>query len=336
MGTETRRVWAVWAAIACGIGPSAGAMEPVSGEVKSQAPCGVIRTFEGDVQVLDAHRTEILETRPKAAIPCGGWLSVRGGQLEIKHRQGFEIRAAHDTFFEIYDNQADARLTGENHIVLFRGKILVNKPAGQGSVRILTPNARVTVESGMSVVQYHAQDEETQLISLDQSATLENRFERGTPIVAQAGESTVLNFKLLRLTPSTARPVDVGQLKLSLLDLPMAAPELKMALTRAAERQMPVVELPKAQQRALASRKKPSEYRRHKKTRVDRQLDRQWERKLAGGAVDASALLHPEAAAVKPRRSSRLFIEDLDPVPSVPAGEKQRILEELSRIHARD
>ncbi len=324
------------------------AAQPEPTEIHSEAPCGVIRTFEGDVQVLDAQRTEILETRPKAPVPCGGWLSVRGGQLELKHRQGFEVRAAHDTFFEIYDNHADARMTGEHHVVLFRGKVLIHKPMGSGSVKVLTPNARVTIEHGTSVVLYNAQEEETQLISLDQAATLENRFERNTPVVAQAGESTVLNFKLLRLTPSTARPVDVGQLKLSLLDLPMAAQELKAALTRASERQMPVVKLaelakrkgPAAAARTLAASRhghaKGSEYRRHKRTKMDKKLDHQWERKLAGGAMDADALVHPTPVIAKSRKTSKIWVDDLDPAPWVPTQEKQRILEELSRIHARD
>ena len=321
----------------------AQAAEPSAESARSTAPCGVVQTFQGDVQVLDANRTEILETRPKSGVPCGGWVSVRGGQIEIRHRQGFEVRSAHDTFFELYDNQADERMTGEHQVVLFRGKILIQKPMGTDVVRVLTPNGRVVVEAGTAVVIYNAQEEETQLISLEHSAVLENRFEQGSQVVANAGESTLLNYKLLRLAPSVARPVDVGSLKLSLLDLPLSAPEMKAALVRANERQMPVIDLSKTKSRALAAQTHgiKSEYKKHKKTKFDKKLKDQWTRKLAGGAAQAEALLHPDTTHISARKQSRVWVEDVDPQPHpltqmTSYQEKKRVLEELSKIHAKE
>src|SRR5690606_17389117 len=103
-------------------------------------------------------------------------------------------------------------------------------PKGGHPLRVLTANGRVRIEHGQAVVTYSGADEETQVISLRNSATLENRFADSRRITVKEGEATSLNFRVKRVVPETPAAVSVSAIKALLADFPLDEREVRDAV----------------------------------------------------------------------------------------------------------
>ncbi len=195
--------------------PAAPASDPIL--------CGTLENAHGQVQMFDASRTQSLSVLPKTGVPCGAWLSVGAGDqswVVFRHRDGFSLHAAANTFIQIPDNNLDGKRVGDA-FVLYRGEALLRSRGGTPEAQLLTANARVRLKQGMALVIYAPQEEETQVISLESSATLENRYQAGTQVAVKEGEASSLNFKLLRVQPSHPRAVMLVSLREKLHRFPI-------------------------------------------------------------------------------------------------------------------
>jgi len=208
------------------------ANEPAS----SAVPCAVMVRLEGDVQVLDPTRTHLLGTEARGGIPCGGWVSSTAGSALLRHRQGFDIRLGPKTFIEIFDRDERGFQTGPEHVVLYKGKVLVGAANGGGQLRVVTANARARVNGGEALVIFDQYNNETQVVGFSGKATLENRFVDARRIPAQPGEAVSLNLKALRIVPSEPRALNVTSLKTALADLFLSEEEMKKYLSTAFDR----------------------------------------------------------------------------------------------------
>jgi hypothetical protein len=188
--------------------PVAHAFE-VGAQEGEVAPCAVVENFQGDLEILDPTRTHIINVGKNVGIPCGGWVSSEMGWALIRHRDGHDLRVGPNTFIEIPENNANS----PDQVVLYHGEVYGSTEGGGGDLRVTTANARVRVPKGAVLVNYDAENQDTQLVALDHPATLENRFEPDQKIKIQAGESTSLNFKQLRVVPTFPKAVSIASLK---------------------------------------------------------------------------------------------------------------------------
>jgi hypothetical protein len=92
----------------------------------------------------------------------------------------------------------------------------VEAGGGTPEFRLATAIGRARIKRGKIIFFYSPESDTTQLVSLENSATLENRFENGRRVEVQAGESSELNFKQLRVIPLLPSSIDVTSLKVFL------------------------------------------------------------------------------------------------------------------------
>ncbi|MCC7440440.1 MAG: hypothetical protein IT285_02335 [Bdellovibrionales bacterium] len=271
-------------------------------EASAPAPCAVMDKFDGEVQVLDATRTHLVDTALKTAIPCGGWVSVRDGTAEIRHRQGYSFKLGPNSFVEFYDNRGGQQLTGDDQVVLYRGSLWVDAPQGNEPVSVVTANARARLTHGTAVVIYSPDDEETQLLSLAHQASLHNRFVGTGAVTVKEGEATSLNMKLKRAVPETPAVVSMASLRRVLKELPIEAREAASATARVRKRiERLFAESGREKGRNPASARGP--YDRHPASAGGTP---QWRGVGAGG--DAS-ILFPEGRKAQARKAD-VLLED--------------------------
>jgi hypothetical protein len=184
-----------------------------------QGICGTLLDYMGKVEILDSTRSHILESKPNIVFPCGSWISVKVGWAQIKFQDGQKVRLGHDTLVQVH--------TDKDQLTLFRGATYVESDAGNGEFRLATSIGRARVKGGKVVFLYSPDNDTTQLITLENSATLENRFEGERRVVVQTGESSELNFKQLRVIPLLPSSVASASLK-KILDQ-LGVPELEKA-----------------------------------------------------------------------------------------------------------
>lgn len=306
------------------------------------APCGVIEDFGGRTQVLDATRTQLLDTDVRVALPCGAWVSTEDGWARIVHRDGYRIHVGSGTFVELLSNETANDSDGD-HLVLYRGQIKLQAGSGTsvGEVRVSTPHARARLKRGKALLIFSQVEQETQLIALDHWATLENRFEPARRVKANEGESTSLNFKALRVVPSLPQAVSVASLRNKLLDLRLddrAKGEAALVVKQRRVRHF-------ASQLSADPTRKPAalqfegknEYRRHPPANGDEEARDLWTRRLVGEVQDGEKILHPDRFYGRPSEV-KIVVRDVDPAAKRKTGrtpaddEKDRLLKELSQI----
>lgn len=310
--------------------------KPFSKEV----PCAAIRSIEGDVEALTPDRNALISLDGRD-LPCGAWVTVRQGSIELVHRQGFSIKAAPGAFFEVFDNENGKHLSGPDHIVLYRGKIHVRAQNGMGELRVATPNARARIGDDTGVVIYNQSLEETQLISLSKASVLENRFLAMARTVVKAGESTRLSLSAMRVTPSTPLAVKIAAIKEVLNGFPIDGQELALAASvvkSRLERAFPTqLESEPARAVAAVSRKPASTdsktYVRHKNLPGDAKAHARWVSKLVGGAPGAERILFPNEKPQATRKPAQVSVEVLkDPGIEFDRKEQERINKERDRL----
>jgi hypothetical protein len=184
----------------------------VTPAVTINTPCAWMEMYGGNVQVLDASRTRLLDSGEHTGIPCGGWVSVDRGWALISHRDGQKFYAGPGTFLEVPENNTDGHRKGD-HVVLYKGEVYGIAPEDAPELRIATANARARLKSARGIVLFSEQQEDTQLICLERKAWLENRFQIEKKILVKQGEASSLNFKAMRVVPSTPQAVAAAPLR---------------------------------------------------------------------------------------------------------------------------
>lgn len=307
------------------------------------APCAVVDSYNGESQILDRTRSQVADVDKGAPITCGGWISVTTGWVKLKHRNGYRIQIAPATFVNFPER--------DEHLVLYKGEVFADAGGGTGEMKILTANSRARVSRGKIIVSFNHVEDESQLITLENTATLENRFAESERMLVKAGEASSLNVGLNRVVPSIPAAVAVAQLRPKMMALHLSESEQSEAVAATtARRERKFASLPSgerapagettAQRRArkiIGARSKDlTQYNRHHHQPVDRKLRAHLTRKLAGGESVGNEILYPDRYY---GRTQKVQILVEDPGASLDAQrrkttdvEKQRLIRELSQI----
>ncbi len=120
--------------------------------------------------------------------------------------------------------------SSNDQIVLYRGVAYVEAGGGSGELRLTTSIGRARVKRGKMIFLYSPETDSTQLITLETSSTLENKFEPERRVEIQAGESSELNFKHLRVIPLLPTSVAGPSLKIVLEQLEVPDSDKKQAI----------------------------------------------------------------------------------------------------------
>jgi hypothetical protein len=312
-----------------------------------QAPCGVLESFLGDVQILNSTRTRLVDATNRAAIPCGSWVSVNHGWAQIRHQNGPHIHVGGETFVQLPDFKNDPNFKGD-HLVLYKGQVFAEAGDGEEEFRMVSSMGRVRVKRGKIIFLFNRNTDETQLISVESSATLENRFETSRKVRVQAGESTELNFKLLRVIPTLPSAISIASLRPKLADLRIAESDRYEALQWVLKRQgrkfaAPLVDEnsdvdeggrspekksgPHVASRKLASTH-PESYLRHPPEKSDALLHAHWVKKMVGGESIGERILYPDKYY---GRAPRAGVEIIDP--GIKLNQKQKKQEDVEKKH---
>lgn len=316
--------------------PDALARE-VSTELEESLPCAYVNAFGGEVQIFDESREHRINVTRKARIPCGGWVSVAKGWAEIRHRDGQELRIGSGSFVGFPENNPDGHYTGD-HAVLYRGQVYAHTDGGNREFRVATATARARLSRGTAIMVYSESDEESQLIALENGASLENRYESSKHIRLRAGEASSMNMQLLRVLPSIPRAVSIASLRAKLSDLHIDERASAEAVRAVRDRQ----------ERKFASKmdhddtRKPasvSNYERHaKREKEDARLHSHWVKKMVAGEKVGETILFPDQFYGRPQKV-KVEVDDFGARgPASQArhaaeeSERKRLLEELSSI----
>ncbi len=296
-----------------------------------EAPCGILENFLGDVQILDPARSHSTDAVSRAALPCGAWISVTHGWAQIRHQNGPHVYLASQTFAQLID----FKKLGD-HVILYRGQIYLQAGGGE-EFRILTASGRARVHRGEALLIFDHQENETQLISLDHVATLENRFEPSRSVKVQAGESTTLNFKLLRVIPSLPQAISAASLRPRLDAFHLLESDAFNALRAVLKRQNRSF----ASDLSGSTRKSTTDenrntYLRHIPESSDVALHDHWVKKMVGGETIEEGILFPNETYGKHQKA---HLEVVDPGEKFNKKlkiqeeiEKKRLINELSQI----
>lgn len=312
------------------------ASAPVVTETEKKIPCAVMDGTTGEVQVLSPDKVASVDAKEKTAVECGGWVSVKAGSANLKHRQGFRIRLGSDTIVRIYDNIRDRKLTGEDHVVLLKGKAYVEVDKGGYEMSLSTANGRVRIPWGSFMALYSEWDDETQLLVFENHASLENRFEQSRTVSVQSGESSSLNLKAMRIVPTAPAAIKVAVLKERIEGLNLDRTAYDRVIESASRRAGRIVASDETKGRGLASVKPKgkSDYTRHRTTKKDADAQREFMKRMTGGMDVGSAMVFPEEPVQRrpgARTGGVVRVQQLG-VNRAETLEKKRLIEELSKI----
>lgn len=178
--------------------------------------CGVLRTFQGEIQVFDYTRTHLGDAKFGTKLRCGDWISIDQGKAVIEHANGAAILVSENSFIQILDPQSGTN-PEHAHVALYRGEFLLQ--AGKSESRVITPNAIGRVENGGAYVIYSGPSEESQIVGLGGKATLENRFFGEKSIRADFAHLVSFANPVERLIPEQGRLVNPKELNARLVIL---------------------------------------------------------------------------------------------------------------------
>lgn len=304
--------------------------EPITAEF-----CANVKAFAGDAVLLDSSRLHVDDARVGFAVPCDGWVSVRTGWIELKHRDGHMVRLGENSFVQFNGEQES--------LTLLRGLIHVQAFDDGADLRMVTPNARARMKQGSGILLYSPERQRSQWVTLSRLAVLENRFEPESQMTVAEGEGSVLDLARSRVTPAASRAVTVASLKplLKSLDLPEKVQKgaIQVALIRQ-RRAVPAIlgeggllagSHPVGQQghelRSPASiggraRKDRALYERHSNDQKDAKIERHLAQKQTGGAP--TTLLEPAPEALEKRLEAKSAASE--------QREKIRVIEGLDQL----
>ncbi len=188
--------------------PSAHAAEP--NESGGGKVCGVLRVFQGDLQVFDSSRTHLGEASFGTKLRCGDWVAIETGRATIEHVGGASLLVSENTFFQILDPQSGVN-PEHAQIALYRGEFMVQ--SGEKSpVVVVTPNAIARVEKGGAFVVFSSSAEESQIVGLGGKASLENRFFGEKKATAGFAQFVAFANPVERIVPEEPRWVNARDL----------------------------------------------------------------------------------------------------------------------------
>lgn len=324
---------------------------PPAGE--NAVPCAILQRFDGEVQVLDATRNQLLKTTLKAGVPCGSWISIREGWAELRHREGHVVKMGPETFMEIYDPRQNPASKSPDQYLLIRGRLWVSSPKGVPNAKVQTANAEVTLTGATALVAYHPDEEETQLMTTDGAASISNRYSPDSSVTTNAGEMSTLNLKLLRVVPTAAAAVNLASLHAVMSGMPIEPKERELALA-AAQKRIERKFASKLEVSAKGDRKIAStspgkikvsdhRYERHIPA-IEGEADArsEWLNRLTGGESSGKAMLHPRGlASVGHKKKKNIKVEVHDPDLEMDRkkfkeeeNEKIQLMNELKKIQA--
>jgi len=307
----------------------------------SENPCAILNHFQGDVKVLNDKRSEIIEVSLNSTIPCGSWISVREGWAEFLDRQGRSYYIGSDTFVEVFNPAFEKQSAKKEHIVVYRGKMIIKSPSGVPAFIGSTANSLFEIENGMGLVSYNQGEEITQFVSLDSTAWIANRFVDGSKTKISRGEMSELNLKLLRVVPTDPSAVEIGSLRELLAGIPISDQDSKKIIRIAQARfdRKYAAHIAKKSKtplnRSIASSDSDA-YDVHEKLENEEKIKAKWLDHITGGEPGAEKILFlrnvsSKQGSVSVQNASRGIssVEDRERV-----KEKKRILDELSSIKA--
>lgn len=321
-----------------------------------EAPCAVIEGVLGEVQILDEHRTRVIDAAMRSPVACGSWVSVNRGWAEVRHQSGPHLKLGAKTLIQFPDfSKKDS--TGDQAI-LYQGQVFTQAGDGEEEFLIVSASGRARVRNGKFIMVFNSDSDETQLIALENAATLENRFEPASRVKIHAGEATSLNFQLKRVIPLLPQAVSIASIRPKLSDLRIEARDQSDAIKVVLQRQnrkfasrlvdekdaattLDGVARPhhvSGANRKLASDSNPAvSYLRHPPGKDDAHLRNYWVKKMVGGEDVGEKILYPDKYYGK---SQKVRVEVIDPAEKFnlkqqkqEALEKKRLIDELSQIH---
>jgi hypothetical protein len=315
---------------------NAEAREPAAESSKVPA-CAVIEHFSGSFDVLDASRNHIYDSGESREIPCGGWVSVDQGWVLIHHRRGYQINLSSNTLVQL--PEPSGRDGGGDALVLFKGQAFVHSAGGMGELKMVTPNGRGRISQGEAVFVYDADAERTQLIALDGTSTLENRFVPSKRTALKPGQATMLDFTLLRVVPTVPRAVPAVALQEHLTELRVAARDQEKAIAEAIARRQETFVPAKKQvasthqdgdadvNRDLASERKPASVK--GPDPEAEMLKHHLVNRLVAGEPDGEHILNPNSYA-GPTQKAKLKVINVED-PAAPMNKKEHLEEEAEK-----
>lgn len=308
--------------------------------------CGVLREFSGDVRLMDSSMSHLSDTQNSASLPCGSWISVGVGWARIRHQNGAELRLGEQTFVQLKDSKE------LDQVLLYKGEVWAKFGDGVGELRMASAIGRARLTQGKAILISKSDEDETQLVVLEDSATLENRLKPGRKAVVHAGEASSLNFKLSRVIPSEPSALSVASVKPKLVELRLSENDQTNAIQSIIHRKERdlVAEMvdsngsgasgtsqtPKRSLASVPNPEKEKNYVRHPASEHDKELRQEWVKKLVGGAPVEDSILTPDQNY---GRSQKVQVEVNDPEAKQKKAlqkdeeiEKKRLIEDLSRI----
>jgi hypothetical protein len=182
--------------------------------------CGVLEMYTGEVEILNATRSKLIPLDHRAPIPCGAWVSVKRGWIQIRHQSGPRFQASEDSFFQLPEYRKEWATGERDQVVIYRGQLFVGVKDAEEDFRLRSAMARARVRrGGKALFLIDSEASDAQLISLRNVATLENAFEPQRRVRVNAGESTRLNLKMKRLIAAYPQPIDLASLRPKLYEL---------------------------------------------------------------------------------------------------------------------
>lgn len=338
------------------LAPFAARAVPVTTQSGPNVPCAVLEETSGNVMVLDATRTNLIEAEKKSTIPCGGWVSVKEGFALVRHREGHRIHVGTHSFVEVSEYMQDGKNSGD-HVLLYKGQAYGQSEHGNGELRMITAGARARIKDASAILIYNHEEEDSQLVVLTSSATFENRFETSRRIEAKPGEATSMNFRHLRIVPSAPKAVTLTSLRPKMVELHLGDAVQERALAAALERanrkfadggpgsqeSKKTVQAINVETRAPASvvEKKVSYERHDNSEKNDPATRSHWVNKLVGGDKQlGERILFPDKNYGRPQ-TAQVEVKDADELidekwrkkrQKEDDAEKRRLMHELAQI----
>lgn len=315
-------------------------------------PCGILENFSGDVRIMDSERRPIADAKLRSSISCGAWISVNYGWAQIRHQVGPSVHLGARTFVQFPDPKLG------DQMLLYRGQAYVQVRAGQDEFKVVSATGRARMKRDQAIIIFNPEENETQLIALENSATLENRFEPGHKVQVQAGESTELNLKLLRVIPTLPSAVSISSLRPKLAQLRVLERDQLEALRAAKHRRgrrfasVLVSDIDEGSSGTVASKsgrkiagvQTTGTYMRHVPDPIDTELRTRWVNKMVGGdhlEKMGEKILYPDKD-YGTEQKIQIEVDDPTDTPGQKRGlkdsgdsasqEKKKLIDELSKI----
>ena len=320
---------------------------PKSEEVNPVPTCGMIADLLGDVQVLDQNRSKLLKLGKNDLIPCGSWISSHSGWVSLKHKSGAKIHMGQETYLQVREGVESEE--GNDHLSLLRGEIFADVGGGNPEVRIASSSGRVRAQSAKVIFLVGYMEDRTQLMVLESSATLENRFEPQKSIKVSAGENSELILKNDRVIPQIPTAVALSSLEPKFLTLRIPQSVQTAASQEVMSRQkrkmaIQLVDLSsehkqkesekKGEGRALASARSMNSYLRNPPSSHDSLLKDHFIKAVVGGDQSGRQILFPHQYQGRTQSVGIQVEEKKYRIQGTHAEreEKKRLIEELGRI----